>query len=73
MGHYVSVSAYTVLFFSYIIKDTICALALCEHQFPRKVAFAYLDDIASEFLSQNAHKVDTVTRPYHFLDFGIIY
>jgi vesicle transport protein SEC22 len=55
--------------FHYIIKDSICALALCEQQFPRRVAFTYLEDIANEFLSQNAHKIDTVTRPYHFLDF----
>lgn len=55
--------------FHYVIKDKICALTLCDQMFPRKTAFAYLDDIANEFLNQNGTKIDSVVRPYHFLDF----
>ncbi|CAD6189162.1 unnamed protein product [Caenorhabditis auriculariae] len=55
--------------FHYIIKDKICALVLCERNFPRKTAFAYLLDIANEFNSQNFNKIETVVRPYHFLEF----
>ncbi|CAJ0941302.1 unnamed protein product, partial [Mesorhabditis belari] len=55
--------------FHYVIKGAICALALCDRQFPRKLAFAFLDDVANEFLSQYATKVDSVARPYHFLEF----
>uniref|UniRef100_A0A7E4VFF7 Vesicle-trafficking protein SEC22b n=1 Tax=Panagrellus redivivus TaxID=6233 RepID=A0A7E4VFF7_PANRE len=55
--------------FHYVVKQTICALTLCEPNFPRRVAFAYLEEIANEFLAQNAPRVDAVTRPYHFLEF----
>ena len=55
------------------MKESICALALCDQNFPRKVAFAFLDDIATEFLNQNRTRVDSVTRPFHFLEFGESY
>uniref|UniRef100_A0A1I7YZD2 Vesicle-trafficking protein SEC22b n=1 Tax=Steinernema glaseri TaxID=37863 RepID=A0A1I7YZD2_9BILA len=55
--------------FHYVIKDQICCLCLCDMNFPRKSAFAYLEDIANEFNGQNGTRVATVTRPYHFLDF----
>ncbi|CAJ0578343.1 unnamed protein product, partial [Mesorhabditis spiculigera] len=55
--------------FHYVIKGTICALALCDRQYPRKLAFSFLDDVANEFLNQYASKIDTVSRPYHFLEF----
>ena len=57
-------------FHSYVIKGAICALCLCERNFPRKLAFAYLEDIGNEFVNQNANRIDAVTRPYHFLEFG---
>lgn len=56
--------------FSYIIKGAICALCLCEKSFPRKSAFAYLEEVANEFNGQYGNKVDSVTRPYHFIEFG---
>ncbi|KAH7705641.1 vesicle trafficking protein SEC22b [Aphelenchoides avenae] len=56
-------------FFHYVIKGPICALCLCEQNFPRKTAFSFLEDVASEFLNQNGTRVDTVARPYHFLEF----
>jgi len=56
-------------FFHYIIKSSICALCLCDQNFPRKSAFAYLEDVASEFLNQNATRVDSAIRPFHFLEF----
>ncbi|CAJ0594416.1 unnamed protein product [Cylicocyclus nassatus] len=55
--------------FHYVIKDAICCLCLCQHSFPRKLAFAYLEDVAQEFLNQNATRIDQVVRPYHFLEF----
>uniref|UniRef100_A0AC34QDS3 Synaptobrevin/VAMP-like protein n=1 Tax=Panagrolaimus sp. JU765 TaxID=591449 RepID=A0AC34QDS3_9BILA len=55
--------------FHYVIKENICALSLCDYNFPRKVAFAYLDDLATEFLNQNRNRIDAVTRPYHFMEF----
>ena len=56
-----------------MIKGPICALCLCEQNFPRKTAFAFLEDVANEFLNQNGTRVDTVARPYHFLEFGACY
>jgi vesicle transport protein SEC22 len=56
-------------FFHYVIKGSICALCLCEQNFPRKTAFSFLEDVATEFLNQNATRVDAVSRPYHFLEF----
>jgi len=44
-------------------------LCLCEQNFPRKMAFSFLEDIANEFLNQNGTRVDTVVRPFHFLEF----
>lgn len=57
-------------FSSYVIKDSVCALCLCERAFPRKLAFAFLEDVAQEFLSQNGPRIESVVRPYHFIEFG---
>ncbi|VDN50572.1 unnamed protein product [Dracunculus medinensis] len=56
-------------YFHYYIKDSICTLCLCDKNFPRKSAFAYLSDVTNEFLGQNGTRIDTVTRPYHFIEF----
>ncbi|MFH4979968.1 hypothetical protein AB6A40_006677 [Gnathostoma spinigerum] len=56
-------------FFHYLIKGSICALCLCDKNFPRKSAFAYLEDIATEFMNQHGTQIDSVIRPYHFLEF----
>ena len=45
-------------------------MALCERNFPRNSAFAFLEDVANEFLNRYGTQIDSVTRPYHFLDFG---
>ncbi|CAP27968.1 Protein CBR-SEC-22 [Caenorhabditis briggsae] len=55
--------------FHYVIIQNICALVLCERNFPRKAAFQYLNDIGQEFLNSYSSKVEQVVRPYHFLDF----
>jgi len=55
--------------FYYIIKGPICALAICERNFPRQSAFAFLEDVANEFLNRYGTQLATVTRPYHFLEF----
>ncbi|KAL7074695.1 hypothetical protein ACQ4LE_006063 [Meloidogyne hapla] len=56
-------------FFHYIVKEAICALCLCEQNFNRKTAFAYLEDVANEFINQYKTQVASTTRPYHFLEF----
>uniref|UniRef100_A0AC35TG56 V-SNARE coiled-coil homology domain-containing protein n=1 Tax=Rhabditophanes sp. KR3021 TaxID=114890 RepID=A0AC35TG56_9BILA len=56
-------------FFHYTIKQGVCALCLCERSFPRNAAFAFLEDVVGEFLSQNGSRVEQVQRPYHFIEF----
>lgn len=72
MFQYVESVVLYIFSFSYVIKDTICCLCLCDRQFPRNLAFSFLDDVAQEFLNQNAHQIDRAVRPYHFLEFGKI-
>lgn len=55
---------------SYIIEKGVCYLVLCEATFPKKLAFAYLEDLHSEFDEQHGKKVPTVSRPYSFIEFG---
>ncbi|VDK20694.1 unnamed protein product [Anisakis simplex] len=72
--HTATVSAATVesgpYYFHYVIKGPVCTLCLCDKDFPRKSAFAYLEEVTNEFNSQHAPKIDQVTRPYHFIEFG---
>lgn len=58
------------LFSSYFIERGICFLGLCEKNFSKRLAFAYLEDLAGEFIQQFGSKVDTVSRPYSFIEFG---
>ncbi|EJW79298.1 hypothetical protein WUBG_09794, partial [Wuchereria bancrofti] len=60
-------------YFHYVIKRPVCSLCLCEKNFSRKSAFAYLEDITDEFLGQNGTRITSVTRPYHFIEFGSIF
>lgn len=53
-----------------MIAQGVCYLLLCEASFPKKMAFAYLEDLHTEFFDQYGRKVPTVTRPYSFIEFG---
>ncbi|KAG5285452.1 hypothetical protein AALO_G00003550 [Alosa alosa] len=55
--------------FHFAIEKGICYLALCEVGFPRKLAFAFLEDLQTEFSEQYGRKVPTVSRPYSFIEF----
>uniref|UniRef100_A0A8C2G9B0 SEC22 homolog B, vesicle trafficking protein b n=1 Tax=Cyprinus carpio TaxID=7962 RepID=A0A8C2G9B0_CYPCA len=50
-------------------KKGVCYLVLCEAGFPKKLAFAYLEDLQAEFHEQHGKKVPTVSRPYSFIEF----
>lgn len=56
---------------SYLLERGVCYLVLCESAFSKRSAFAYLEDLQVEFSSQFGHKVDTVSRPYSFIEFGL--
>ncbi|XP_077287581.1 vesicle-trafficking protein SEC22 isoform X1 [Arctopsyche grandis] len=55
--------------FHYLIEHDICYLVLCEKNFSKRLAYSYLEDIAQEFHHQYGKKVNTVTRPYSFIEF----
>jgi hypothetical protein len=48
----------------------VCYLVLAERNYSKRLAFSYLEDLAQEFHSQYGKKVNTVTRPYSFIEFG---
>jgi vesicle transport protein SEC22 len=44
-------------------------MTLTEKQYPRKLAYQYLDELSKEFSMLYGSQVDTVTRPYAFIKF----
>lgn len=56
---------------SYLIDHDVCYITLCEKSFPRKNAFAYLEDLAQEFYAQFGQKIQLAARPYSFIEFGL--
>lgn len=56
-------------YFSYLIEHDVCYLVLCERNYSKRLAYSYLEDIAQEFHSQYGKRVNTVTRPYTFIEF----
>ncbi|KAF7669791.1 hypothetical protein LDENG_00124440 [Lucifuga dentata] len=55
--------------FHYLIANGVCYLSLCEAAFPKKMAFAYLEDLQTEFHDLYGRRVATVKRPYAFIEF----
>ncbi|XP_061588563.1 vesicle-trafficking protein SEC22b-A [Cololabis saira] len=55
--------------FHYLIARGVWYLSLCEASFPKKMAFAYLEDLSNEFNDQYGRRVPTVSRPYSFIEF----
>lgn len=55
--------------FHYLMDSGVCYLVLCEKTFSRRTAFAFLEDIQTEFYSQYGQKVGVVARPYSFIEF----
>jgi vesicle transport protein SEC22 len=56
---------------SYQISDSVCFLCICDRSYPRKLAFTYLSDLATEFTttySSSAYLAPTC-RPYAFVEF----
>jgi len=55
--------------FHYLIERGVCYLILADKSFSKRLAFAYLEDIQNEFSAQYGLRVDTVSRPYSFIEF----
>lgn len=62
--------SHCVCIHSYLIENGVCYLVLCERNYSTRIAYSYLEDIAQEFHAQYGKRVNTVTRPYTFIEFG---
>lgn len=56
-------------YFHYIIDRGVCYLCLCDKGFSKRLAFQYLEQLLVEFASQYGSRVETVSRPYSFIEF----
>jgi vesicle transport protein SEC22 len=55
--------------YSYAIEQGVCYLCVCESQFPKANAFAYLEDIQQEFNNVHGADVNIAARPYFAIAF----
>lgn len=55
--------------FHYYIERGVCYLVLCDQSFSKRLAFSYLEDLQTEFSANYGSKVETVSRPYSFIEF----
>ncbi|KAI9015023.1 Longin-like domain-containing protein [Gaertneriomyces semiglobifer] len=55
--------------FHYLIEFGVCYLCLCDRSYPKKLAFAYLEELQKEFQDKYGSEVGTVARPYAFVAF----
>ena len=53
----------------YQISDGVIYMALCDRQYPKKLAFEYLQDLSVEFLDEFSRSIPTFTRAYAALSF----
>jgi vesicle transport protein SEC22 len=58
-------------YFLYIIEKYICFVTLCENSFPKKLAYAFLEELKREFDIQFGTEVEKSKRPYAFQQFGL--
>ncbi|XP_025111643.1 vesicle-trafficking protein SEC22b-like [Pomacea canaliculata] len=55
--------------YHYVLERGVCYLVLCEKTFSKRLAYTYLEDLQNEFQNQFGAKVQTVSRPYSFIEF----
>ena len=55
--------------YHYCLEGNVCFITVAEKSFARNVAFAYLDELRKEFMSQFGHQVANETRPYAYMKF----
>ncbi|KAL2786840.1 Longin-like domain-containing protein [Aspergillus insuetus] len=55
----------------YLIQNDVCFLCICDRSYPRKLAFTYLSDIATEFTNtySESQYLSPSLRPYAFVEF----
>ena len=57
--------------FHLLCDGGVLFLTMTDSSSPSAIAFAYLEDVAREFLQQDASQVATCTRPYSFIKFDM--
>ncbi|XP_055380385.1 vesicle-trafficking protein SEC22b [Condylostylus longicornis] len=57
--------------FHYLIENDVCYLVMCDKMYSKRLAFNYLEDLAQEFHNSYGRRVNTVTRPYAFIEFDV--
>lgn len=55
--------------FHYLIERDVCYLVLCDKSFSKRLAYSFLEDLQTEFSSTYGTRVETVSRPYSFIEF----
>lgn len=60
-----------LLWNSYIIENDVCYLVMCDKMYSKRLAFNYLEDLAQEFHANYGRRVNSVTRPYAFIEFDV--
>lgn len=53
----------------YLIHGSVVYVVVCDRNYPKKLAFKYLEEIQQEFENLYRGEVDTVARPYAFIKF----
>ncbi|XP_030969239.1 25.3 kDa vesicle transport protein-like [Quercus lobata] len=57
--------------FHYIIEGCVYYLTMCDHAYPKKLAFQYLENLKNEFELVNGAQIETAARPYTFIKFEV--
>lgn len=57
--------------FHYLIENDVCYLVMCDKMYSKRLAFNYLEDLAQEFHTNYGRRVNSVTRPYAFIEFDV--
>ncbi|KAF2660186.1 transport protein-like protein sec22 [Lophiostoma macrostomum CBS 122681] len=57
--------------YHYLLNGELCFLCICDRSYPRKLAFTYLSDLASEFTTtySSTQYLSPALRPYAFVEF----
>jgi vesicle transport protein SEC22 len=70
--------------FHYLIDDGVCFMVLCDSSYPKRLGFAFLDDIKALFWEECKRefgvggvdyrsRIECIQKPYHFIKFGTIH
>ncbi|KEG14174.1 synaptobrevin-type transport protein [Trypanosoma grayi] len=57
--------------FHILFESDVSFLTMCDPATPANMAFAFLEDVAQEFLQQYGPQVEAATRPYCFIKFDL--